>query len=300
MNDSQIFSGGKALGPIHKTLCFTSRTVTVPFDGYMEIRAMGAGGGGARANSGYGTGGYSGAWGCKRVAVTKGQSVVVTIGAGGAGKTTSDGAGSAGGSTTVVHNSVTYTAPGGKGGVYNTSRSSPNTIGAEWDFGADSVWPGIYTSSGKTGGAGVDILAQGNNATTSGSSDGSGGGGTGSASSSSTGGGASPGGKDALGRSAGNPPNYWDASGGEWGISFYGGSGGGASGVPAGNGGGGNGSNSNVGVPGGHGGGGGGTGSNSNAGGAGGIGGGGGASGATGGNGGDGFVCLTFIADTGL
>lgn len=280
-----LAGGGKVLAPSLQTNFFTSRTWTAPQDGYIVVRAMGAGGGGARVSNGSGTGGYSGSWGAKALRVAKGDTVVVNIGAGGAGKTGTDGNGTAGGDTTIIVKGVTYTAYGGPGGLANSASTPPNgpSPSANWDFGAASVKPG-WAAGAITGGAGVDILAQGNNATTSASTNSSGGGGTGGPSASVQGGGA-VGTSSATGQPAANPPVYVDASGGDWGISFYGGSGGVSAGV-GGNGGGGAG----VGV---------GTGGN------GGIGGGGGSVGGSGnsnvgGKGGNGYAHLKFYADMGI
>lgn len=287
--------GSPLLAPTLQTNFFSSRTWTAPQDGYIVVRAMGAGGGGARASSSpyNATGGYSGSWGAKALRVAKGDTVVVNIGAGGAGALT-NGNGTAGGDTTVTVNGITYTAYGGPGGLYNSASAPPNgpAPSANWDFGAASVKPGWAGGSVRTGGAGVDILAQGNNATTSASSDASGGGGTGGASEGAAGGGAA-GTKSANGQAAGSPPIYFDASNGEWGISFYGGNGsiGGGGGGNGGGGGGGGGSG------GGNGGNGGGGGSGGGSGGNGGIGGGGGGSGSSGGSGGNGYAHLKFYAD---
>lgn len=279
--------GGKVLAPSLQTNFFTSRTWTAPQDGIIVVRAMGAGGGGARGNNS--TGGYSGSWGAKALRVTKGTSVVVSIGAAGSGRAT-DGDGTAGGNTTVTVNGVTYTTYGGPGGKFNPGSAPANgpSPSSNWDFGAASVKPGWAAGSVITGGAGVDILAQGGNATTSASSANSGGGGTGGPSSDATGGGAI-GTAAATGQPAANPPVYFDAGGGDWGISFYGGSGGTGT-VGGGNGGGGGGGGSRGGN-----GGGGCNGSD------GGIGGGGGSSSAsTSGNGGPGFAHLKFYADMGI
>ncbi len=289
--------GGGVLAPSLATNFFTSRTWVAPQDGIVVVRAMGAGGGGAQG--GNATGGYSASWGAKALRVSKGTAVAVAIGAGGVGRSGSSGNGNAGGNTTVTINGVTYIAYGGPGGVYNAAAVLPNgpSPSANWDFGVDSVRPWWQAGTCYSGGAGVDILAQGNNATTSSFSPGAtggGGGGTGSAAvaDSTTPGGAAPGGYSADGRPPANPPIYLDASDGEWGISFFGGSGGSGSGN-GGNGGGGQGG-SNVGS----GGNGGGGGSSSPAAGNGGIGGGGGGSGVgSGGKGGNGFAHLKFFAD---
>ena len=288
---------GAALAPSVSRPFFESGTFTVPNDGVVELRGMGAGGSGAKASTGSPTGGYSGAWGAKLVRVNKGDTITVAIGAGGAAGA-ANANGNSGGATSLTVGGVTYSAPGGPGGVYAASGvpTVPNgpALPANWDIGAASVKPGAV--AGATGGAGVDILAQGNNATSSASAVNSGGGGTGGPGAGTNGGGALTGGKSISGLGPANPGVVEDASNGEWIISFYGGSGGSGSSGPGGNGGGGAGSGA-----GGNGGGGGGS-SGSN-GGAGGLGGGGGAngSGATlAGKGGDGFAVIHFAADLGI
>ena len=292
---TKLFGGGGAVfGPTLSTNFFESRTWTAPQDGIVIVRGMGAGGGGARGATA--TGGYSGSWGAKIVRVKKGDTISVAIGVGGAGRAGSDGNGTAGGNTTITVKGVQYIAYGGPGGVFSGASAPPNgpSPSANWDFGAASVKPG-WVSGGCTGGAGVDILAQGNNATTSASVTNSGGGGTGSSGIGISGGGAMPGGKSALGSVPASPGGNFDASQGEWGISFYGGAGGAGSLAGGGNGGGGG-----VAGMGGNGGGGGGNGG-SGTGGGGGIGGGGGASNTgNGGNGGQGFAHLKFYADMGV
>ena len=300
---TKLFGNGSAtLGPTLATNFFESRTWTAPQDGIVIVRAMGAGGGGARSATSA-TGGYSGSWGCKIVRVKKGDTISVAIGAGGVGRTGTDGNGTAGGDTIITIGGVQYIAYGGLGGVAGATGPLPNgpAPSANWDFGAAPVKPGWGTPNIRTGGAGVDILAQGNNATTSDSTEGSGGGGTGSKSVGVVGGGAMPGGKSALGSGPASPAIIFDASQGEWGISFYGGSGPSNNGAGANGGGGGGGNGGNgTGGNGGNGGGGGGA-TSTNNGGAGGIGGGGGsANGGNGGNGGQGFAHLKFYADMGV
>ena len=317
-------NSGAVLGPTLSTNFFESRTWVAPQDGIVIVRGMGAGGGGACGTSA--TGGYSGSWGAKIVRVKKGDSVQVTIGAPGVGRIGpsqygTNGNGTAGGDTVVTINGAQYIAYGGPGGVSGGASAPSNgpSPSANWDFGADSVKPG-WVASGGTGGAGVDILAQGNNATTSASTSSSGGGGTGSAGADSTGGGAMPGGNSALGDNLANPGIKLDAAYGEWGISFYGGSGssgigiggngggGGSGSSPAGSGPGGQGGIGGNGGGGGSGGRGGSSGYSGGGGGTGGIGGGGGgggqglgsSSGGNGGNGGQGFAHLKFYADMGV
>lgn len=276
-----------------RTPIFESTTYLVRRTGRLTIRAMGAGGSGARRPSnGTGTGGYSACWGMVTLDVAVADQVVINLGAGGAFIST-NGAGTAGGDTTVTVRGKTYTLPGGPGGLYGPAGAVPfvpdGPIPMGWDINVQSVKPGIL-SAVPTGGAGVDILAKGNNATTSASSNSSGGGGTGGPSVLTRGGGAMPNGADALGTLSQSNGSFVDASSGEWGISFYGGSGGGI--ADGGNGGGGAGSASALGRNGGNGGGGGASANSS--GGNGGIGGGGGAGTSYGGAGGNAYVFLTL------
>ena len=76
-------NGGNVLSPTLQTNFFSSRNWVAPQDGVVVIRAMGAGGGGACGSNA--TGGYSGSWGAKSLRVSKGNTVVVSIGAGGTG-----------------------------------------------------------------------------------------------------------------------------------------------------------------------------------------------------------------------
>lgn len=283
---------------------FQSGTWTALQDGVLEIRGMGAGGGGCWVTSGSGTGGYSGAWGAKLVRVKKSDVVTVMIGAGGTGSPAANTNGLDGGACTIVVGGVTYTAPGGLGGRYAASGvpslPAAPVLPAGWDIGANSVKPGAV-ADGRTGGAGVNILAQAGDATTSASVNLGGGGGTGAASSGSTGGGASPLGRSATGALPTTPGVVERADNGEWVISFFGGSGGAVAAA------GGNGGGGGTDGKGGNGGGGGAGSGNGGKGGSGGYGGGGGSGGASGvygsggaGVGGNAYACLHFYADTGV
>ena len=292
---ARIAAGAGSRSPFKLSIPFLqSGTWTAPQDGVLEIRGMGAGGGGCWVTSGSGTGGYSGAWGAKLVRVKKSDVVTVTIGAGGTGSPSANTNGLNGGACTIAVGGVTYTAPGGLGGRYAASSSpvlpAALVLPTYWDIGANSVKPGAAVGC-RTGGAGVNILAQAGDATTSASVNMSGGGGTGAASSSGDGGGASPFGRSASGAPPNNPGVIERADNGEWVISFFGGSGS-YDGSYGGNGGGGG--------DGGYGGNGGGGGGSSYDGGGGGIGGGGGGGGYEGGGGGNGYACLHFYLDTGV
>ena len=296
------------VGPSVLTPFFMSGTWTAPSDGVVEMRAMGAGGAGAKQSSA--TGGYSGAWGAKTVRVNKGDTIAVAIGAPGVGSASLSN-GQAGGATTITYKGVTRTAPGGPGGIGQASGvpvvpNGPGLPAGDWGIGAASVKPGA--SGGATGGAGVDILAQGNNATTSQSSPNSAGAGTGGPGTGRRGGGAfsAPAallGADANGQFASSSGTFVDASSGEWGISFYGGGGSNSASANGGNGGGGaSDSGGGNGGNGGNGGGGGSTTSSFSSG-NGGLGGGGGGSSGSGsgeypaGSGGGGYACIKFTAD---
>lgn len=266
---------------------------------------MGAGGAGARrGNTGEAaTGGYSGSWGVKRVRVKKGEQVAVAIGAAGE-IAAAQLPGGNGGNTTITVQGVSYVAYGGPGGLWQASGAIVPPAGpkpsANWDFGAASVRPGALVQA-VTGGAGVDIMARGNDATTSTSSNGSGGGGTGGPSVGLRGGGAMPDGSDSLGTiQSSQVGGYVDASDGSWGISFYGGGGGASGGYRGGNGGGGGGNTGSTGGGGGQGGGGGSSSAAAGVGGSGGIGAGGGAGTASSGRGGQGYAVLNFTADKGV
>lgn len=297
---------GSAFAPRLSTPFFSSGTFVAPQDGIVELRAMGAGGSGAYRTSGSttSTGGYSGEWGAKVLRVSKGQTLTVTVGGGGAPRTTAGG-GNAGGNTTINVDGVDYIALGGSGGITAASGTPtvPNAavISSLWHIGASSVKPGVFAGA-STGGAGVDILAQGNNATTSASTASSGGGGTGFPGVGLAGGGALPGGKAVTGQvGSSDSPVFMDADNGDWLMSFYGGSGGisgaGILGINGANGGGG-GSTTGSAYEGGTGGNGGGGGC-SNGGGIGGIGAG-GAAGNPSGAGGSGFAVIHFFTDSGV
>ena len=292
---ARIAAGAGSRSPLKLSIPFLqSGTWTAPQDGVLEIRGMGAGGGGCWVTSGSGTGGYSGAWGAKLVRVKKSDVVTVTIGAGGTGSPSANTNGLNGGACTIAVGGVTYTAPGGLGGRYAASGGpvlpAAPVLPTDWDIGANSVKPGAAVGC-RTGGAGVNILAQAGDATTSASVNMSGGGGTGAASSSVDGGGASPFGRSASGALPTNPGVIERADNGEWVISFFGGSGS-YDGSYGGNGGGGG--------DGGYGGNGGDGGGSGSYGGGGGIGGGGGGGGYEGGGGGNGYACLHFYPDTGV
>ena len=305
---ASALAGTRGLGPSVSVVCLVSTTWTVPANGILELRAMGGGGAGAARNNTTDTvtGGYSGSWGAKRLRVRAGDVVSVAVGAPGAVAAPGQNGG-AGGNTTITVGGTSYVAPGGFGGRWALASAGAITLpegpapSAGWDIGAKSARPGRVVG-GASGGAGVDIMAKGSDATASAAVNGGGGAGTAGPGAGEIGGGAAPGGADIAGVIGSTNGNIIDASDGEWGISFYGGGGGntnGTNGYRGGNGGGGGGGNSGPAGGGGNGGGGGGGAGSTGTGGAGGLGGGGGA-GRSGGTGGAGYAYLKFFVDKGI
>ena len=226
MIDSDVLpAGGKGLTPIASRPFLESGTFIAPADGVMVLRAIGGGGSGAISGvGGPGTGGYSGAWGIVAVKVKAGDVVTVVVGAGGANPGVSLSNGNAGGNTTITLNGVTYIATGGPGGVYAAGTPTvPDgpAPSANWLIGVSSVKPGTATQH--TGGAGVDILGRGSNATTSASTVCSGGGGTGYPGTGIHGGGALPDGYSLLSERYSVSLFNGDD---QWGLPLFGGSGG--------------------------------------------------------------------------
>lgn len=290
----------------------TSGTFTAPVDGWITTMQMGGGGGGGRSgSSGTATGGSSAAWAGKLWRVKAGQTLTITVGAGGAYGASDGAAGGNGGATTITDGVTTVTSPGGLGGLASSVAAvltGPNGGAAPTnaDIGAAGSKSGNCAAVGgaRTGGAGVDLLAKGGNATRSGDATGafaSGGGSvawhSGNASTASTGGAGYGGpsigataGLNAIG-DTGDVSSMTQPS--PWGVPYFGG--GGSSGFVY-PGGGGVGLNASTGGAGGFGAGGGGAGGGTtSAGGPGGFGAGGGAGGGSGnGKGGDGYVWLEF------
>lgn len=154
----------------------TSGTFTAPANGWVTTMQMGGGGGGGRSGtSGTATGGSSAAWAGKLWRVTAGQVLTITVGAGGAYGAADGAAGGAGGATTITDGVTTVTSPGGLGGLASAAAAAltgPNGGAAPTnaDIGAAGSKAGncAAVAGARTGGAGVDLLAKGGNATRSG------------------------------------------------------------------------------------------------------------------------------------
>ncbi|WP_416045218.1 glycine-rich domain-containing protein [Caenispirillum bisanense] len=114
-------------------------TFTVPANVYeLWVYVWGAGGGGATSNNGgagCARGGAGGGYSFKRWAVQPGDTVTITVGAGGVGA----GPGSAmvngtnGGTTSVTINGVTVQATGGEGGKHTPAATVVGGVGSGGD-----------------------------------------------------------------------------------------------------------------------------------------------------------------------
>lgn len=137
----------------------------------ITVQASGGGGGGGGADSGdidhaiYGQGGYPSNLQSTTLAVTPGDTISFTIGAGGAGASTSENyypAGSTGSSTTVQLNGTTVlTVAGGVGGASRWSSSGPNLgqISSNGGSSGGDGSPKSYNSAGLKGQSGKVILS---------------------------------------------------------------------------------------------------------------------------------------------
>ena len=140
-----------------------STTIAAPFTGRVIVRAMGAAGGGARGGT-YATGGNAGTVAIKELRVSKGDSITLTIPAGGAAQGAATN-GNPGGTLTVsAPGGWTGNIPGGNGGVQGVSGNQPaaNTAPTGWDMywlggrgGANSG------SNSATGGGGAALRIDG-------------------------------------------------------------------------------------------------------------------------------------------
>ena len=136
-----------------------SSTITAPFAGRVIVRAMGAAGSGARGVN-YSTGGNGGTVAIKELRVSSGDSITLTIPAGGAAQSTANTNGNPGGTLTVSAPGWTGSIPGGNGGRQGTSGNQPaaNTVPTGWD----AYWLGgrggaNSGSSSATGGGGAAL-----------------------------------------------------------------------------------------------------------------------------------------------
>lgn len=151
----------------------SSGTFNVPASGvtkvYVQIWGGGGGGGSGAVGTIAGGGGAAGGYGAAFATVTPGQSITVTIGAGGTAGPSSAGGN---GGTTTFSSSIPISATGGAGGAI--SGQSP-ALG-----GTSSATINITGGSGDTG-TGLAVIAKGGAGGTTGGGGGAGGGGSSSA-----------------------------------------------------------------------------------------------------------------------
>jgi hypothetical protein len=167
---SQFFGGGGGGTPIWQRQILISGTFTAPFEGNYMVVAIGGGGGGGRANSlRSATGGTAGSVAFKKVKLTLGQTLTISVGAGGVGSSGVDTgaglAGTAGGATTVTGTGISLSSPGGPGGVITTATTGTLTapVGTNATGGDLNVLGGssdsitLSASAAATGGGAVAI-----------------------------------------------------------------------------------------------------------------------------------------------
>lgn len=155
---------------LSKLFALTSTTIVVPFTGHMLVRAAGAGASGARAPSGgNATGGGAGEMLVDVVPVVAGDTVTITIGAGGAQQTTLGTAGTAGGDTTVACTGYSAMAKGGgagqqaasgavSGGTGGTAGTGGTSKVVRRDGGRGGAITGAGNTNKTTGGGAYNIL----------------------------------------------------------------------------------------------------------------------------------------------
>lgn len=155
----------------------TSGTYTAPVTGWYKLTLKGGGGGGQGANYVVNTfvrGGAGGGEGGTTIAyehMSAGDSVNVTIGAGGSGTATVSGsqaapAGGMGGTTTVIVNGNTYSATGGNGGYLSGGNGGTGTIRGACGTGRvtyvkDAMAYTAWYAGGVGGGAGGQYVGNG-------------------------------------------------------------------------------------------------------------------------------------------
>lgn len=219
-------------------------TWTKPSKGTVAlVQLWGAGGSGGRAQFGeYGSGGGGGAYAEYLFPLSALSSTeTVTVGAGGASRTTNNTTGQAGGNTTFGSLLTAYGGGAGNGTDTPSAGNSAGGGGGGGQGGAGASGVGTGTPTGGLGGAGVGASAAGTAGASGGGAGGAsmlggGGGGGGSPSSGQSGGAGGASEKGGGGGGGGAQSINAGSSGGAGGASRYGGGGGGGAGASGGSG----------------------------------------------------------------
>ena len=158
------FEDGRMLLTVARMI-YTTETITVTSDGWAVVTGMGGGAGGCKSYFP----GNSAPWGVKAFAVSEGDVVAFSIGAGGAAVTVTNTPAAAGGSSVITLNGQTMmTCQGGDAGPGTTLEKSPvvaKVVGA--DYWARGRQPQCATGAvGPFPGAAVDLGAGTYNAST--------------------------------------------------------------------------------------------------------------------------------------
>lgn len=143
---------------------FDSKSYAVPQSGWYRITAVGAGGSGAASSSGFAQGGCAGGLAQKKVKLTAGDTLVITLGLGGTSVSSVSGnagaAGNAGGNTTVTGPGLSLTANGGPGGGFGnpvTAKTGGTASGGDFNRTGGGA-PASAVAKGATGGGSIAFL----------------------------------------------------------------------------------------------------------------------------------------------
>ena len=164
VNATALYINGTAIGTATATtynLADSPVAWTKPSTGnFVRIQMWGAGGSGGRSSTNNAGGGGGGGGYFDQVFSLSdiGSTATITIGAGGASRTTADTSGATGGNTTFLHGSTTYTAFGGGGGYYvNTDTDVGGGGGGGGMLGAGGIGTSSAVGAAGTLGGGTGV-----------------------------------------------------------------------------------------------------------------------------------------------
>lgn len=163
-NVSDFLGGGGGLcQPTRVSVIFSSTVYTVRTKGKVRITGIGPGGSGAASTSSSKiSGGGAGAYGESIITASPGDTIVVEIGAFGAGLISNDATftsnGNSGGVTSVTHKGVTRTLGGGEGGK-TSGAPALGGVATGWDLNFNGGNSGaVTTGNGSSGGGAVNVF----------------------------------------------------------------------------------------------------------------------------------------------